>query len=29
VAFEDAVTAKLAVERARAAGAGQDFDFNG
>ena len=29
VAFEDAVTASLAVERARAAGAGQEFDFSG
>jgi ornithine cyclodeaminase/alanine dehydrogenase len=27
VAFEDAVTARLAFERARAAGAGQEFDF--
>jgi ornithine cyclodeaminase/alanine dehydrogenase len=29
VAFEDAVTASLAVQRARAAGAGQQFDFSG
>ena len=29
VAFEDAVTASLAVQRARAAGAGREFDFSG